>query len=154
MELRPLILDGVEQPLKVKLHSYGFYNELFHFLLQKPLFVSTARLGPFGNDSAHALVNLEPALLDKVLNGFVRGVRVDFEGRCQRSNGRKGLAWLQLTADKGLLSSENHLIDDRFAGFELEANSCHTDNVTVVTGTVKKKFDRRASPWQVCDAGS
>ena len=87
MELCPLILDGVEQPSKVKLHSYRFDDELFHLFLEKSLFVSAAGFGSFGNHGADTLVDLEPALLNEVLNGFMRSIRVDFQSACQGSNG-------------------------------------------------------------------
>jgi hypothetical protein len=141
LELCPLIRDGVEQPLKVKLHSNCFDDELFHLFLEKPLFVPAARLGPFGNYGADTLVNLEPALLDQVLNGFMRCVRVDFERECQGSNGREGLSRLELAADKGLLCGENHLVDNGFAWLEVDAKSCHMDNVTPVTERVKAESD-------------
>jgi hypothetical protein len=148
LELCPLILDGVEQPLKVKLHSNCFDDELFQLFLEKPLFVPAARLGPFGNYGAHTLVDLEPALLDQVLNGFMRSVRVDFESECQGSNGREGLPRLELAADKGLLRGENHLVDNGFAWLEVDAKSCHMDNVTPVTEGVKEESGRGWQPWQ------
>ena len=126
--------------MKVKLHSNCFDDELFHLFLKKPLFVPAARLGPFGNYGANTLVNLEPALLDQVLNGFMRSVRVDFESECQGWNGRKGLPRLELAADKGLLCGENHLVDNGFAWLEVDER-CHMDNVTPVTEGVKEESD-------------
>jgi len=136
----PLILNRVKQPLKVKFNSNCFDNELLHLFLEKPLSISAARFGPFGNDSAHTLVDLKPAFMDKVLNGLMRGVRVDFKSRCQGANRRESLPWLKLAADKGFLGSENYLIHNRFTGFELKAEYCHMDNVTAMTERVKWKM--------------
>jgi hypothetical protein len=146
LELCPLILDGVEQPLKVKLHPYRFDDELFHLLLKKPLFVSAAGFRSFGNYGADALVDLEPTLLNEVLNGFMRGIRVDFQSGCQGPNGGEALPRLELAADEGFLGSKDHLINNRFAGLELEAESCHMDNVTDRTGKVKEKAGRMRQP--------
>jgi hypothetical protein len=150
LQLCPLIPDGVEQSLKIKLHSYRFNNKLFHMFLEKPLFVPAARLGPFGNYGTHTLVNFEPALLNEMLNSFVRGVGVDFESGCQRSNGGEGLAGLELAADEGLLSGENYLIDNRLTRLELETQSCHTNNVMHRTENVKKKA-RHVGLWQFAE---
>jgi hypothetical protein len=142
LELRPLILNGVEQPLKVKLHSYRLDDELFHLFLKEPLLVSATGLWSFGNHSADTLVDFEPALLNEVLNRLVRGVRVDFESGCQGSNRGKRLSGLELAADESFFSGENHLIDDGFTWLELETEDRHTDTVTVVTGSVKEKIGR------------
>jgi hypothetical protein len=146
LEFCPLILDGIEQPSKVKLHSYRFDDKLFQLFLEKPLFVSAAGFRSFGNNGADTLVDLQPAILNEVLNGFVRGIRVDFQSACQGSNGGEGLPRLELAADEGFLGSKDHLINNRFAGLELEAECCHTDNVTGRTGGVKEKVGRMRQP--------
>jgi hypothetical protein len=125
--------------LKIEFNSNCFDDELLHLFLEKPLSVSAARFGPFGNDGTHTLADLKPAFLDKVLNSFMRGVWVDFESGCQGSHGREGLPWLELAADKGLLGGENHLIHNRFTRLELKAERCHMDNVTAMTARVKRK---------------
>ena len=72
----------------------------------------------------------------------MRGVRVDFKSRCQGANGREGLPWLELAADKGLLGGKDHLIHNRFTGLDLKTESRHMDNVTVMTGRVKWEMSR------------
>lgn len=132
-----MILDGIEKPLKVKLHSYCFNDQLLHLFLEQPLFVATARLGPFGNYGTHPLVDIEPALLDEVLNGLMSRVRMDLESGCQGSNRRKGLARLEFPAEKGLLSCKDHLIHDGLTRLKLKAEWCHMNTVTAMTRGVK-----------------
>lgn len=137
--------------MKVEFNSNCFDDELLHLFLEKPLSVSAARLGPFGNYSAHTLVHLKPAFMDKVLNGLMRGVRVDFESGCQGANGRESLPWLELAANKCFLGGENYLIHNRFTGLELKAESCHMHNVTAMTGEsqVEDGFHPEQLLWDV-----
>jgi hypothetical protein len=76
----------------------------------------------------------------------MRGIRVDFQRTREGSNGGEGLPRLELAADEGFLGSKYHLINNRFAGLELEAESCHTDNVTDRTGVVKENLARMRQP--------
>ena len=76
--------------------------------------------------------------MNQVLNGFVRGVGMDFERRRERPDGGENLAGLQFAADESLLGGKDQLIEDLFAGAESQFERYHIIYVTHVTANVNR----------------
>lgn len=110
-----MFLNGFDDVLNFESDALCFDSELFHFALQQVLTFSSARLGDRSNDRPNARTHFEPALLNQVLNDFMRRVGMNLELRSKRSDGRKRLARLQFPADERFLRGENELVKDGFA---------------------------------------
>lgn len=132
-----MVLDCIEKALKIQFHAHCFHDELLHLVVQETFSVSATGLRPFGNHGPNPLMDLEPAFLDEVLDGFVRGVGVNLERGSQSADRGEGLAGLKFAADEGFLRGKHNLVGDGLSGLKLELEYCHMDTVTLRTDCVK-----------------
>ena len=73
-----------------------------------------------------------------MLYDLVRGIGMNLELGRKRSNRRKGLARLELTAHERFLRGKHELVENGFAGTKVQMKQRHMHTVTHVTVVVKK----------------
>ena len=121
LQFLPLRSYRFNEVFHFKSHAFGLHDELFDIPLKQPLPVRSRSSGRFRDGGSHSRTRLEPSLLNEVLNDTMRGVGVDLELGCKRSDGWKGLSWSEFAADECFLRGVYNLIEDGFAGTQDEA---------------------------------
>ena len=116
MELLPLQLDGFHDVVDIETHTFGFHNQLLHFLHQKPLPIGCRSCRWFCHRGSDARTRFQPTFLDQVLNDAVRSIRVDLELGGKSPDRRECLPGGEFAANERFLSGVDDLIEYRLAG--------------------------------------
>src|ERR1700676_32433 len=132
VKLCPLVPNSLHQFAQIEIQALSLNYELLHFALQQTLPVTGPWLGNLRNNSSNPGPRLEPPFVDQVLHNTVRGVGMDFEFNGERSNRRQLLSRLQFAADECSLDGKYQLVEDGFAGLQVQPKKCHMRTVTHV----------------------
>jgi hypothetical protein len=74
-----LVFNRLNNVADIKFQALRFHYELLDLAVQKALSVARARLWNPGDYRSNPRNCFEPALLNQVLNNFVRRIRMNFE---------------------------------------------------------------------------
>jgi hypothetical protein len=115
-----LVFNRLNNVVDIKFQAFRFHDELLDLALQKALAVARPRLWNLGDYRSNPRKGFEPAFLDQVLDDSVRCIRMNFELGRERPDRGKCLARMKFAADEGLFRGKYKLVENGFAGVQVE----------------------------------